>query len=369
MIPFWWSGKLKSTVVLFALLVFLVLGDHNGGVDSLSFGSVTKRSRRILKPTAVAKTQLQSTSPSSATSDEDIEKETLKATKAMESCSKAAFVAGGIDVTLNQVNNLWDKAGSTPEILVMCIWTLWKLSFGANLWFAASVQRRKFMDPATDEATKVDVLSRFLQTMTWIWRQSAIVIVLADMFKIISIWRTKIPNIQQVMSAVLAATLTGTVCTSTIETRQLFASSADNKKSDEKVDKLEQSLRKESRVTARAMALSISALGFRVASIVFLSITSGPLWKMLYSMSELLTPLGIAVSLKTLRASFLVGLPELIQSFSQNKKFAVNPETQYQFSLAETKFYNGARKAFVSETVVKLLAEIVAWVTTATATM
>lgn len=275
-----------------------------------------------------------------------------QAAQAMISCGKVAIISGVLDIALLSLKRLPALDAAKVNVAWLAsLYTFWKLSFAMNL-FKVSNATQDLPTKINDQTELREGIRENLNTMKWVWRECAALVALATTVSISLAWKETIPKVREIIVGVIAVTIIGTTIFSGRETMHLTSATTGDKDDDSL-------LRDDTRTTCRSMALCTSIMMIRAASLPVLAIADGPLGvkSILSCIPTVATPLGIALDLRKVRKAIIVVMTELITS-RRKETLKVEEEAEQNLRKAQTAFYKGVRKAFIVETVTKLLATV-----------
>lgn len=278
--------------------------------------------------------------------ESSVEVDISQAAHSMKSCGKTAIISGVVDLALLGLKESADVKKLKLAWLAS-LYSFWKLSLAFNLFKVANLNQELPKEPNKDEL--IQGIRKLLNTMTWVWRQSAALVALATTVTIGLAWEGTIPKAKEIVFAIVVATFIGTAISSSRNTRYLSSKSSTGDAS------AMDSLRHDIRTNQRAMALTAAIMMVRTASMPLLAVASGPLVKaLLSSIPGVITPLGIALNLRKLQGANLEAMTEL----TSGEGLKLEKETQQKVSRAQTAYYKEVQKALVVETVLKLVGTI-----------
>jgi hypothetical protein len=235
--------------------------------------------------------------------------------------------------------------------------TLWRFSLAYNLWQASHLYKRLYQE--TDVIAMEREVETIMRTMTAVWRQAGVVVVLSLMEKTTKALRYKIPFVDEILLSLLGVALVSTVFLSRKETETLALAEYKSKKRDELP---RDRLIRHGRVTLRAMSFCSAAFLLDALFLGLIALSQDSWSVKALKLIHLPTPLGLGTLLWTLRKAFGKGLKVL--THSSNKNFVMTSKTGMELQKATVSFWTKAKRTIRLQVVLTAGAAILSLVKT-----
>ena len=276
----------------------------------------------------------------------DVEKERNDAIQAIRSCSKMVAVSASLDLVLGKpaIEMNW----KSQEVILLALTALWKFSFAFNT--ASASQMYIAFNKESDAYKAALDLEKILTTMTFVWRQSGVMVAIITATKVAVAWKDTLPCINKGIMATAFVTFAATFCAAMNDTKSLDTRDHPNPK--------QASIGKIGRVTGRAMLLCSTAFFLEAAFALLLAASSfrNSWTSSIVALLNIPNPLAIAGLLRHLRRDFISALQDVVEV--GNDEFHTTPGVRKALHQSQQRFYGKVKGVVQVSLLTKVLVAV-----------